>query len=174
MKSKMYEIHCDHCDSEWMVKCETIVHAQNEKSLKSRILEESFFTRKCSKCGKLISFYYPFLYCDMEKKYLIALADEHTKWIEELDKLDQYHDFNKRMVTNEWELKEKINIFDAGLSDYGIASIKERLKHLYSTFYFQERDENGLLWFHSDKGMIAVEERFYVESDLNDQIFTRV
>lgn len=174
MKSKLYEIRCAHCDSVWMVKCETIVHAKNEKKIKEKILEESFFTRKCSKCGELITFYYPFLYCDMERKYLIALADENTKWIEELEKLEQYEHFKKRIVMNAWELKEKINIFDSGLSDYSIAAMKEKLKHVYATFYFQEKDDNGLLWFVSDKGPIAIEERFYIESFSEDKHFIHI
>lgn len=157
----MYEIKCPNCESVWMVKCESVVHAENEKSLKKMILEEAFFTRKCSKCGELITFYYPFLYCDLKRKFLIALiVDKDANWIKELDELEMYKAFNKRIVHNEKELKEKILIYEYGLEDESIQIIKKQLKNKYKHIYFEQADDS-LLWFESENGPIGVERRFY-------------
>ncbi|NCC54522.1 MAG: hypothetical protein EOM11_03435 [Erysipelotrichia bacterium] len=174
MKSKMYEIQCSKCESIWAIKCESVVHAENEKSLKKLILEEAFFTRKCSKCGELMTFYYPFLYCDLKRKFLIALiVDEETSWIKELDELEIYHHFHKRIVYNEKQLKEKILIYEFGLLDEGIEQIKERLKNKYEQVYFESADDD-LLWFESEKGPIGVERRFYQMIDSGAERFIHI
>lgn len=174
MKTKMYEVVCPECGCQWMIPCETLVHAQNESALRERIIERSFFTRKCSKCGKMITFYYPFLYCDMKEKFLIALASEDTKWVHDLDALEQYKDFRKRLVIDEVQLREKILIFENHLEDEGIALIKNKLRDKYQTFHFDGLDENGLLWFTSDKGPVGVEKRFYQPMSTNSKKFIYV
>lgn len=173
MKTKMYEVVCSKCGCKWMIPCETLVHAQNESSLRKRILEGSFFTRKCSKCGKLMTFYYPFLYCDMKNKFLIALANEDVKWVQELDELEQYVLFRKRLVIDESQLIEKIRIFEHHLEDEGIALIKERLKEMYQSIHF-ESEEDGLLWFRTEKGPVGVEKRFYHPLNTNATKFIYV
>lgn len=161
MNSKLYEIKCPKCDSVWMVKCESVIHAENEKTLKKLIIEEAFFTRKCSKCGELITFYYPFLYCDIKRKFLVALVvDEEANWLNELDEIEIYKEFKKRMVHNGKELKEKILIYEYGLDDEGIDLIKQQLESNYQFLYFESAD-NEFLWFESERGPIGVERRFY-------------
>lgn len=170
MKPKMYEMHCSKCNSDWMIQCETIVHAQSERMLKDKILEGGFFTRKCSECGELITMYYPFLYCDMKQKYLIALSKLDSKWVQKMNELDEYKDFKKRVVLDEIHLQEKIRIFDAGLEDETIELIKERMKNMYHTLVF-EALENDCLWFRSEKGPIGVEMRFYQPFHTNTKEF---
>lgn len=170
MKPKMYEIHCHECDSDWMIQCETIIHAQTESMIKDKILEGGFFTRKCSKCGALIAFYYPFLYCDAKAKYLLVIAKEDAKWIEKLNQLEEYRDYKKRFVLDEMQLKEKIKIFDAGLEDEGISLLKEKMKNLYHTLIF-DAYENHILWFQSEKGPIGVEDRFYQHYHTSNEKF---
>lgn len=161
MKSKLYEIKCPKCEHIWMVKCESVVHAENERSLRKLILEEAFFTRKCSQCDTLITFYYPFLYCDLKLHFLLALiVDKEANWIDELNELDIYRSFKKRIVHNEKELKEKILIFENQLEDAGIEKIKTQLKNKYHSIYFESADDE-ILWFESEKGPVGVERRFY-------------
>lgn len=161
MNSKLYEIRCPKCNSVWMVKCESVIHAENEKTLKKLIIEEAFFTRKCSKCDELITFYYPFLYCDIKRKFLIALAvDKEASWLNELDELEIYKEFRKRIVHNGKQLKEKILIYEYGFDDEGIDLIKKQLEDKYRYFYFESADKE-FLWFDSERGPIGVERRFY-------------
>lgn len=170
----MYEIKCPKCESVWMVKCESIVHSENEKSLKQLILEEAFFTRKCSQCDEFITFYYPFLYFDLKRHFLIALVvDDEINWINELDALDMYKAFNKRIVYNGKQLKEKILIFENKLYDEGIQKIKTQLMNKYNEIYF-DCLEDEILWFQSDKGLIGVEKRFYRDDYLRHNKFVHI
>lgn len=165
MNTKLYDIKCPQCDSVWSVKGESVIHAQNEKMARDAIMKNAFFTRKCSKCGTLIQFRYPFLYCDPKLHFLIALDDQQGKWIETLNEVNQYKKYIKRIVFTEIELKEKIAIFEAGLNDASIAVVKQKLKGRYQSFRFESL-HNEVLWFLSEKGMVGIEKRFYVDSEL--------
>lgn len=171
MNSRLYEIRCPKCDSVWMIKCESVVHAENEKTLKKLIIDEAFFTRKCSKCNELITFYYPFLYCDIKRKFLIALiVDDEVSWLNELDKVDVYKDFKKRIVHNGKELKEKILIYEYGFDDEGIEVIKKQLDKKYQYLRFESADHE-FIWFESEKGPIGVEQKFYKKTPSRKENF---
>ncbi len=165
MNTKRYEITCHECASTWSVMCESVIHAQHEEKAKEAIMEGAFFTRKCSHCGALITFHYPFLYCDPKLRLLIAFDDGQGKWIRALNEIAQYKQFTKRIVHTEMELREKIAVFEHSLSDESVSLMKQKLKDRYTHFHF-DSEQNDVLWFISDKGPIGVEKRFYVPCDV--------
>lgn len=172
MKSKMFEVHCTKCDSIWMIKAESIVHAQSEKDLRNKILLQAFFTRKCSKCDSLLTFYYPFLYCDSENYFMIALCEQEAQWIKDIEKLPQYDAFDKRIVDSEVALKEMILIFENGLSDLSVLEMKEMLYEKYGQLQLEDIDDH-YFWFQSDRGTIGISKAYYQIKKVYNKKFIR-
>lgn len=173
MKSKMYQVRCEKCESEWMIKVESIIHAQSESMAREMLLEEAFFSRKCSRCGHVMTIYYPFLYIDSKQCFLLTLCDKEAQWLKEIESLEKYATFQKRIVQNQVVLKECILIFEQGLDDRSIALMKASLQDKYTYLMFESSDIN-YLWFQSNNGPVGIERKYYQELYSKDTAFISV
>ncbi len=164
MNARLYEITCSDCHSKWMVKVESVVNANIEVPMKAMLLNASFFKRKCSCCGKIIHFYYPFLYCDTTNKSLVILCTkEEEQWIKQLKTMDYYQDYICYEVENENQLKESILIIDFQLSANKLNTFKQSVSNQYNNVYI-DMIHDGYIFFNSDEKEFAIEMK-YVKED---------
>lgn len=160
MNARLYELTCQSCQSKWMVKVESIVNANIEKNLKNSILDSSYFHRKCSCCGNIISFYYPFLYCDIKHKALIVLLTrEDEKWVQQLKNIEHYKDFTLYEVDNETELKEYIILTDHEIDIHRFLELKQKLSKTYTNITIDMIDDD-YVWLHSTESNFGVELKY--------------
>ncbi len=160
MKKRKISFICPFCGNEWSEERDTLIDGEKELTLKRCIEEESYFNECCPSCKKSFTSFFPLLYCDLKRKFLIALVLEDTSWLDDVNALPQFQSFTKRIVYNEKELKEKITVFENELDDEGIAKVKNQIKGTHVVIYF-EKTNDELLWFMSETGPIGVEKRFY-------------
>lgn len=101
------------------------MNASSDKDLREQILNETLFLWKCSTCDYETQMLYSCLYQDPIHKFMLYL---HPK-DEEPDVLNQIpveglKGIRKRIVCNVEEMKEKLLIFETGLSDYATELVK--------------------------------------------------
>ncbi len=146
MKTKIFEITCPGCQSTWAIQAPALVNGELEKGIKQKILQEAFFNRKCSNCGNIIKFYYPFVYQDPKHKVLITIDIDDV----------QMDDYRLYAVKNEPELIELIKILDDDEMLEHINLIKEKLVYKYC--YYNGKDKE-YYFFETDKGLIAIQRK---------------
>lgn len=144
MKERIYTIHCKKCGSDWVFKGQSLINSQLESEYKSKIKDGSFFRRKCSKCGEIITFTYPFIYQDI-KRHLALVIDLPQLKIEGYKILY----FNDHI-----SMSEGLKIIDDDLDFDQVNELKAKLAK-YQKLIYQERDEE-FLYFDSEKGIIAI------------------
>ena len=107
-----------------------------EMEQKEKVLHNTFFKQTCPECQFSFPLAYKCLYNDMEQKYLIWLAPRLEE--EEKAEIAEYNDklktdnrlrlaqggYTYRVVRNDNELREKVLIFDEGLEDRYIETMK--------------------------------------------------
>ena len=107
-----------------------------EMEQKEKVLHNTFFKQTCPECQFSFPLAYKCLYNDMEQKYLIWLAPRLEE--EEKAEIAEYNDklktdnrlrlaqggYTYRVVRNDNELREKVLIFDEGLDDRYIETMK--------------------------------------------------
>ena len=103
---------------------------------KEKVLKNTFFKATCEDCKITFPIAYKCLYNDMEQKYLIWLAPRLEE--EEKAEVAEYNEklktdnrlrlaqggYTYRIVRNDNELREKVLIFDEGLDDRYIETMK--------------------------------------------------
>lgn len=103
---------------------------------KEKVLNNTFFKATCEECKISFPIAYKCLYNDMEQKYLIWLAPKFEE--EEKAEVAEYNEklktdnrlrlaqggYTYRVVRNDNELREKVLIFDEGLDDRYIETMK--------------------------------------------------
>ena len=103
---------------------------------KEKVLNNTFFKAVCEDCRISFPIAYKCLYNDMEQKYLIWLAPKLEE--EEKAEVAEYNEklktdnrlrlaqggYTYRIVRNDNELREKVLIFDEGLDDRYIETMK--------------------------------------------------
>lgn len=127
----------------------------NEPDIRKKVMDESIFRWKCVKCGFTTRCQHPFLYNDIENKFMIYYIPgvERQKVVDQ--KLEQSYselgDIKKRVVPDINALKEKIVIFEQGLDDKALELTKLAVSeivsrdtgHNVSSGYFTGIDEEN-------------------------------
>ncbi len=131
---KNVEIKCPKCGNAIETLIWDSVNVTLDRELKNQILDGSFGMVTCPSCGEKTRLNYPFLYHDMEQKLMIQLVydDEAAKnAVEEFKGFQgktlpgaSMDDYRFRVVNGIYALKDKIEIFDAGLDDREIEMYK--------------------------------------------------
>ena len=147
---------CNKCGHEFPIEVYESVNVTMDKDLKEKVVTKKIFEFTCPECGEFHRVIYPFLYVDMEKMFMVYLADKETNLNDLRDQqliqaTDFLHNYKCRAVVDMHQLAEKIMINDLGLNDRVIEILKlftvtqstiDREK-LRSTF-FAGKDEQGL------------------------------
>lgn len=120
---------CNKCGEEFPITVYESINVTMEKDLKEKVINKSIFEFTCPKCGEFHRIIYPFLYVDMEKMYMVYLANQETNLNDLRDQqiiqaTDYLHNYECRAVLDMHELSEKILIHELGLNDKVIEVIK--------------------------------------------------
>lgn len=133
---KKQMIACPKCGKEVEINVWDSIDIPYDMEQKEKVLRNTFFKANCDICKITFPIAYKCLYNDMEQKYLIWIAPK----LEEAE-LEEIEDYNKkletdnrlrlaqggytyRIVRNDNELREKVLIFDEGLDDRYIETMK--------------------------------------------------
>lgn len=166
--TKKQKITCPKCKKEIETELWEGLEMPYDREQKNAILNNTFFKVHCEDCGLQFPIAYRFTYNDCEQKYFIWLApkmdEEEKKAIAEYNerlKNDTvlklaYNGYTYRIVRNDNELREKVLIFDNGLDDRYIETMKliyfPSLKKSIPEdtkivgLYFDEKPGGGYQW----------------------------
>lgn len=172
MTSKQHneEISCPKCGEKGQITIWESVNVTAQPELREKLLDESMFLWKCPHCGNLVYVTFGFLYHDANHQFMLFF-DHHTdnQRIEDdpFPEHESLQQFNKnyvlRYVYGVHALKEKIFIFEEGLSDIVIEILKYFVRN--QVIRLDESDPNFLI----GKGIY-----FTHRSDDNEQLYFTV
>lgn len=146
MKTVMVELQCSNCESVWQVQVDTHINSILEPEYMKFIKNESYFVRKCSKCGSLIHFNYPCIYHNTKKKFIVSIhmkSDFQTEYKVKKYSTDKESDFYEKIKILEDDLKpEIIEICKEALKDY----LEKQKETVIGMSYAMSDDE--YIWFN--------------------------
>lgn len=133
---RVQKIMCPHCKKEVGINVWTKVELPYDAAQREQVLNNTFFKVRCRECETVFTIAYKSQYNDMERKYLLWVApgmDEKTQ--KEIEAYNQelrtdnrlrlaQGGYRYRIVRNDNELREKVIIFDEGLDDRYIETLK--------------------------------------------------
>ena len=165
-RHRMINIECPICKKEGAFQIWESINTTLDPEMKQAVLDKSAFLFKCPGCGNETYVDYGTLYHQMEDKIMIhyATTDENEQEILDMLKFDEDNKMNnlfKNMISNNYlirivrsqnALREKIQIFDAGLDDRIIEIAKIYIWIMYKDqnpnskdveiFFLKDNDEN--------------------------------
>jgi hypothetical protein len=111
-----------------------LVDSNRNPKLKQKILNGEFFVRHCSNCDEKMMIWHDTMYQDHEKGFLIYLTNDVVEisktmeWTRDEKNIGHMpEDTRIRIVQNQNQLKEKLNLFEYELDDRVIELIKLQL-----------------------------------------------
>lgn len=130
------KITCPQCKKELDINVWSKVELPYDAPQREQVLRNTFFKVSCEACKATFTIAYKCQYNDMERKYLLWVApamDEKTQ--REIEAYNQnlstdnrlrlaQGGYRYRIVRNDNELREKVIIFDEGLDDRYIETLK--------------------------------------------------
>lgn len=163
-KSRKQMVRCPKCDSVIEVSIWDKLEMPYDEEQKDKVMRNTFFRVKCSKCEMEMPMLYDCEYNDLERKFMIWVVPQMT----DAEKGRIMH-FNKRLETDnalrlaqggyryrivktDNELREKVLIFNEGLDDRFIETMKISYvpiikKHVGEDCkimgFFFDKNENG-------------------------------
>ncbi len=135
-KVKVQKIECPRCKKEVEINVWDKVELPYDQEQRERVLQNTFYRADCPECKNTFSIAYKCQYNDMERKYMLWVAPERDliahKQISEYNGQLQTDrilrlaqgGYRYRVVRNDNELREKVIIFDDGLDDRFIETMK--------------------------------------------------
>ncbi len=169
------KVVCPQCDAVTEVELHTSINVTSHPELREKAMNESLFRFTCKKCGHTARLTYPVLYNDMKNRFMVYLIPkiDHfqlaDKALEERFKTLKHID--KRIVPDFNTFKEKIFIFESGLSDMAVELTKlvisqavarklevQAVREGYLSMYNTENNTMGFTYF------IGPEREPYVQS----------
>ena len=169
MRSKV-NFKCPKCRADVEAEQWSAVNGEKNPQQKSKIMDGSLFTAKCSACGKVTRIGFPMIYHDTEKNYMIWLVYEESEIKHVVDyfkssKTDPQKDENgesvdancrQRVVLSPDQLREKIMIFECDLDDKIIEIMKlHYAKQVQLTL--KDGDEVAAVFFSNNNGDKKIE-----------------
>lgn len=167
------EVTCPNCLIKSDAKFWNSINVTVDEREKEKLLANDFFKFTCPICGNIATIEYDCLYHDMNKREMIYLIGNYSRdnedLVNELEALSEEvlpkfgEKYKLRIVTNNYDLMEKIKIFDCNLDDrimeickvYYISNLADsnpdfRLKNIY--FDYDIATDNKFLIFLNDEG----------------------
>lgn len=135
-ETRVQKITCPRCRKEVGIQVWTKIELPYDAPQREQVLHNTFFKVRCRECETVFTIAYKCQYNDMERKYLLWVApsmDEKTQ--KEIDAYNQelrtdnrlrlaQGGYRYRIVRSDNELREKVIIFDEGLDDRYIETMK--------------------------------------------------
>jgi hypothetical protein len=161
---KRQKIVCPKCSTEFEVGIWDKIEMPYDEEQKEKIITNTFFRAQCTSCQSVFPMMYDCEYNDLERKYLIwiipkLLEGEKVRIMEFNKRLATDNrlrlaqgGYRYRLVRSDNELREKVLIFDEGLDDRFIETMKlayvpvirKNVDEQYKIFgVFFDKDENG-------------------------------
>ena len=131
------DIICPQCGESQKYRLFASINAKENPELKRRVLDETLFDWRCTRCNYFAAMAYSFLYTDPDAGYIICVTPAGEGSVTE--PTQEIQDFTKRSVRNLAELKEKILIFDAGFDDVAVELVKNALCTIIRKTYQVDR-----------------------------------
>ena len=131
------DIICPQCGESQKYRLFASINAKENPELKRRVLDETLFDWRCTRCNYFAAMAYSFLYTDPDAGYIICVTPAGEGSVTE--PTQEIKDFTKRSVRNLAELKEKILIFDAGFDDVAVELVKNALCTIIRKTYQVDR-----------------------------------
>lgn len=131
------DIICPQCGDSQKYRLFASINAKENPELKRRVLDETLFDWRCTRCNYFAAMAYSFLYTDPDAGYIICVTPAGEGSVTE--PTQEIQDFTKRSVRNLAELKEKILIFDAGFDDVAVELVKNALCTIIRKTYQVDR-----------------------------------
>ncbi len=155
------KIKCPKCGKEIEIDVWDNIDLPYDKEQKERVLRNSLFKINCDSCKIIFPIAYRCQYNDLEQKYLIWFAPRADETEQKaiaaynqklkMDKPLQLAQggYRYRVVFNDNELREKVLIFDEGLDDRYIETMKVSYLSLLEKEFAE--DEAKILGIYFDK-----------------------
>ncbi len=146
-------VHCPKCKQQTNTNILISMNTAEDPGAMQAVYDETMFRWKCNKCGFTTKYQHPFLYNDIERKYMIYYIPQVERLKITDAKLEQefsdLSDIRKRVVPDINAIKEKICIFENGLNDMAIELTKlavsevvaKETEHNVYNGYFTDLDE---------------------------------
>lgn len=133
---KKQRVICPKCGSQIEIGIWDCIEMPYDIEQKESIMNQTFFKQTCESCKNILPIAYKCIYNDMEQKYMIWLVPRLGD--DELEEINAYNaklkkdnrlrlaqgGYRYRVVRNDRELREKVFIFDEGLDDRYIETMK--------------------------------------------------
>lgn len=158
-------VKCPKCKEQINYERWVSINSSMNPEQKKLLLSGAFGEVICPKCGAKSYLEYNFLYHDMQDKYMISVYDDYSDALSEFSQIEGYR---YRYVECIGDLVEKINIFDAGLSDIVMEIMKGFLKELLQikgNLVFLKREDNQFLFY-----VIETNKVFLIKPDMYYEI----
>ncbi len=144
------QLTCPKCGSKGDMQIWDSVNVQLNPELKEKVMDESLFIWTCPDCGHKAYITFGTLYHDVANQYMLFFdhkADNHDISEDAFPDNEEFAQFNKnyrlRYVHGIHALKEKIFIFDEGLSDVVVELLKYFVRN--QIIRINESDPNFLI-----------------------------
>ncbi len=165
---------CPKCRQQSATNILISANTVEEPDIRSAVLNEEIFRWKCKKCGFSTRFQHPFLYNDIERKFMVYFIPQVGRQKVVDQKLEaQYSDLKdirKRIVPDINSLKEKIVIFESGLDDMAVELTKLAVSevvakdtgyNVYSGYFTEIDEEKNTISFQF---FVGGDKRSYIQS----------
>ena len=127
------QIKCPKCGKDAEFEIWNSINVDLNPEMRERVLDGTLYNFKCQHCGHEDKIAYPILYNDMTHNFMIYYCDENgvKEYEDALTNLmdneltkEITENAKYRIVTNYFQLAEKIKIFESGLDDRMIELLK--------------------------------------------------
>lgn len=187
-------ITCPKCGKKIEIETRDSIELPYDHEQKELILKNTFFKVHCDGCNIVFPIAYRCIYNDLEQRYFIWLAPRMDE--EEQEAIHEYNDrilndkvlklaqagYRYRIVRNDNEMREKVIIFDNGLDDRYIETMKAiyypGIRQKLSSdmrivgIYFEEKQGGGYQWvvITDKKKLMFVEINMDIYADMMDKL----
>lgn len=156
------DVTCPACHKTSSTAIWSSLNSETDPEAKKQLIEGHLFDFHCPECGSQSPLDYPMLYHDVENKVMIRYLtnkDELNNAVEEINEVCQQEHmagYRYRIVMDTNALREKANIFDAGLDD----RVVEIAKVYYSQQViqqYQDRQFKNVYFLVNDQGKMFLQ-----------------